>query len=341
MPDKTQKKLAVVTGGAGFIGSFICADLLKDGYRVICIDDFSTGHVRNIDPFLRNVDFQFIKADISEPINLEAYSELAPFNIQFTGIDEIYHLAVPTSIKNFDKLKMSTLLANSVGTRNVLDLAVKYKSKILLTSSSVVYGPRTESNSIFSESHLGTVNHLTPRSCYDEGRRFAETMFYTYGEVHKLDYKIARIFRTYGPRMPLFDGQQIPDFILQALNGEEVVVNGTEEFKTSVMYVTDAVKGVRQLMDYAGDERVMNIGSDVDMKLFDIAMSTIKLTGSDSKIKFEEQFEFLSELGLPNITLAKEKLGWLPVVRLEDGLQKTVEYIRANKILLTGDTQES
>lgn len=338
MPESQKdKKLAVVTGGAGFIGSFLCAELLKAGYRVICIDDFATGHVRNIDPFLRNVDFQFIKADINEPFDLERFPELEPFKIPFTGIDEVYHLAVPTSVKNFDSLKKKTLLASSVGTQNVLELAVKYKARFLLASSSVVYGPRMDDNAFFQESSIGCVNHMTPRACYDEGRRFAETATYTYGQVHDLDYKIARIFRTFGPRMPLFDGQQIPDFILHALNGEDVVINGTEEFKTSLVYVTDIVDGLVRLMKYTGEERVMNFGSDVDLKLLDVAQKVIQMTGSSSKIRFEEPLPFLTNLGLPDTSLAKQKLGWLPVVRLEDGLQKTIEYIRANKILLTGE----
>lgn len=339
MPNQ-EKKIALVTGGAGFIGSFLCAELLKSEYRVICIDDFATGSVHNIDPFLRNVDFQFLRLNINESIDLDRFAELEPFKIPFKGIQEIYHLAVPTSIKNFNTLKEKTLLTSSVGTRNVLDLAVKYKAKILLSSSSVVYGPRKEDTKFFNESDIGCVDHLTPRACYDEGRRFAETMFYTYGEVHGLDYKIARIFRTYGPRMPLFDGQQIPDFVLQALNNEKVVVNGTEEFKTSLVYVTDIIDGMRRLMDYKGEERVMNFGSDQDLKLVDVAQKIIDMTSSTSHITFAQQLAFLSELGLPDISLAKEKLGWLPLVRLEDGLQKTIEYIRANKILLTGEGEQ-
>jgi len=337
MPEQKEKKIALITGGAGFIGSFLCAELLKANYRVICVDDFTTGHVRNIDPFLRDVNFQFLKVDINEPFDLERFPELEPFKIKFTGIDEIYHLAVPTSVKNFDSLKKNTLLTSSIGTQNILEMAVKYKAKILLASSSVVYGPRTDDNKVFKESDIGCVNHITPRACYDEGRRFAETMFYTYGEVHELDYKIARIFRTFGPHMPLFDGQQIPDFILHALNGDEVVINGTEEFKTSLVYVTDVVDGLMKLMDYTGEERIMNLGSDVDLKLIDVAQQVIKMTESSSIIKFEAPLPFLTDLGLPDVSLAKEKLGWLPVVRLEDGLMKTVEYIRANKLLLTGE----
>jgi len=338
MPNQ-EKKIAIVTGGAGFIGSFLCAELLKSDYKVICIDDFATGSVNNIDPFLRDVNFQFLRLNINEPFDLERFTELEPFKIPFKGIQEIYHLAVPTSIKNFNTLKEKTLLTSSVGTRNILDLAVKYKAKILLSSSSVVYGPRKDDMKFLKENEIGCVDHLTPRACYDEGRRFAETMFYTYGEVHKIDYKIARIFRTYGPRMPLFDGQQIPDFVLQALNNENVVINGTEEFKTSLVYVTDIVDGIRRLMDYVGEERVMNFGSDQDFKLVNVAQKIIDLTSSTSHISFAEQLAFLSELGLPDISLAKEKLGWLPV-RLEDGLQKTIEYIRANKILLTGEGEQ-
>lgn len=336
--EQQDKPVVLVTGGAGFIGSFLCEALLKENKRVICVDDFSTGHVRNIDPYLRNPDFQFLKLDINEPFDLEKYPELEPFKVQFLGIQEVYHLAVPTSIKNFDKYREKTLLTHSVGTRNVLDIAKKYKAKFLLASSSVVYGSRTEEIKVFSEDYQGVVDHLTPRACYDEGKRFAETMTFTYAHVHGIDAKIARIFRTYGPRMPLFDGHQIPDFILHALNGEPLVINGGEDFQTSMVYVTDVVDGMMRLMAAKPDIGPVNLGSDEDLKLADVARKVVEMTGSQSQVQFAEQLEFLTEIGLPDVSKAKEVLGWTPVVRLEDGLQKTIDYIRANKILLTSNT---
>lgn len=335
----TEKSIVLVTGGAGFIGSFLCGELLKAGKRVICVDNFSTSHVRNIDPYLRHADFQFLRLDINEPFDLETFAELEPFGVKFVGVEEIYHLAVPTSIKHFDKFKAQTLLTNSVGTRNVLDIAVKYKSKVLLASSSVVYGGRSEEMTVFEEGYQGVVKHLTPRACYDEGKRFAETMFETYAQVYGLDTKIARIFRTYGPRMPLFDGHQVPDFVMQALNNEPLVINGDETFKTSMLYVTDIVDGLLRLMASKPGLGPVNFGSDVDLNLVDVAKKIIELTSSSSEITHAEELPFLTELGLPSISKAKEQLGWMPVVRLEDGLQKTVDYIRANKILLTGESE--
>ena len=332
-----ESKVILVTGGAGFIGSFLCEALLKQGHKVVCVDNFSTGHVRNIDPYLRNPNFQFLRIDVNTPFDLEQFAELEPFKIPFTGIQEIYHLATPSSIKNFDNFRAQTLLTNSIGTRNILDIAVKYKSKILLSSSSVVYGPRSEEVKVFNEEHKGVTDHMSPRACYDEGKRFAETMFSTYQDVYGIDARIARIFRTYGPRTALFDGQQIPDFILNALNGEDLVINGGEEFQTSLVYVTDVVDGLLRLMAATKNPGPVNIGSDLDLKLKDVAAKVIEMTGSTSQVKFEESLEFLTELGLPSVQKAKDVLGWLAVTRLEDALQKTIEYIRANKILLTSE----
>ncbi|MFA6131266.1 MAG: GDP-mannose 4,6-dehydratase [Patescibacteria group bacterium] len=330
-----EPKNILVTGGAGFIGSFLCEELLREGHHVICIDNFSTGYVRNIDPYLRDPNFQFLRLDINQPFDLASFAELEPFNVKFTGIQEIYHLAVPTSIKQFDKFRIQTLLTNSVGTAMILETAAKYKAKMVLGSTSVVYGSRTESQKVFVESDFGLLNHLTPRACYDEGKKFAETMMFTYEHVYGIDAKIARIFRTYGPRMPLFDGHQIPDFILHALNGEPLVINGTEDFQTSMIYVADVVDGLIRLMAAPKGIGPVNIGSDVDLKLKDVADMVIKMCESTSTIEYKDALEFLTELGIPDIKKAKEQLGWLPLVRLEDGLQKTIDYIRANKILLT------
>lgn len=328
------KKNVLVTGGAGFIGSFLCERLLRDGAHVICIDNFVTSHPRNIEGLSSDPDFQFLRLDINQPFDLESFKELAAFKIPFQGLQEIYHLACPMSIKNFDQFKIQTLLANSVGNYHVLEAAVKYRAKVLLASSSVIYGPRSEERKVFREDDLGCVAHLTPRGCYDEGRRFSETMFETYRQVHGLDTKIARIFRTYGPRMPLFDAQLIPDFVLNALENKDLVIYGDENFTTSLCHVNDIVDGLLRVMAAPEDLGPINLGSDVDIKMLEVAQMIIKTTASSSQIKFDNGFLFLTELGLPDISKAKE-LGWLPLTRLEDGLRKTIDYIKANKILLT------
>ena len=332
-----EKKNILVTGGAGFIGSFLCEQLLREGHRVICIDNFTTGHVRNIDSYLRHADFQFLRLDINEPFDLASFPELEAFKIKFVGIQEVYHLAAPTTIKKFEEYRAQTLLTHSVGTRNVLDVALKYKAKILLASSSVVYGPRTDDHAFFPETHQGLVDQLSRRACYDEGKRFAETMFATYADVYGLDAKIARIFRTYGPRMPLFDGQEISDMVLSALNNEPLVIYGREDFSTSLAYVTDIIDGMLRMMKAEKNIGPVNLGSDQDLRLADVGEKIIALTGSTSTIQYGESLLFLSELGLPDVTKAKERLGWLPVTRLEEGIQKTIDYVRANKILLTGE----
>lgn len=329
-----EKKNVLVTGGAGFIGSHLCERLLRDSSRVICVDNFATSHVRNIEALLPNPDFQFIRLDMNQPFDLETYTELAAFKLPFQGIQEIYHLAAPTSIKNFDQFKIQTLLSHSIGNYYALEIGRKYRSKVLLGSSSVVYGSRRDDDPFVEEDELGVVDHLTPRAAYDEGKRFSETMFETYRQVHQLDTKIARIFRTYGPRMPAFDGQLIPDFILNAIDGKPLVIYGDENFSSSLVYVTDVVDGLIRLMQSPPGTGPINIGSDQDLKLKDVAQMIIQMVGSSSKIVYEPPLLFLTELGLPRIEKAKE-LGWLPLVRLEDGLKKTIEYIKANKLLLT------
>lgn len=333
-PTTFEKKNILVTGGAGFIGSHLCEELLRDGNRVLCIDNFSTSEARNIDTLLQNPLFRFIRLDVNEPFNLDGFSELANFKLPFQGIQEIYHLACPTAIKKFDQFKIQTLLSNSIGNYYVLELAKKYRAKILLASSSVVYGARADHNKPVEETEMGVVDHLSPRACYDEGRRFSETMFETYHQVHGLETRIARIFRTYGPRMPLYDGHLIPDFILNALDQKDIVLLGGKDFRSSLCYVTDVVDGLMRLMHAKENPGPVNIGSDQDLIMINVAKKIVDMTGSTSKLVEAEGFAFLSELALPRIDRAKE-LGWLPLVRFEDGLLRTIEYMKANKILLT------
>ncbi len=330
-----DQRTSVVTGGAGFIGSFLCEALLRDGNKVICIDNFSTGHVRNIEALLRNPDFQFLRIDVNEAFDLETFAELEAFKVKFLGVHEIYHLAMPTISKGFEEFRIPTLLTNSIGTRNMLDVAVKYKAKFLLASSAVVYGNRSAEKSMFAEEDLGVVNHLTPRAPYNEGKRFAETMVATYAEVHSLDAKIARIFRTFGPRMPLFQGHQIPDFVLAALENKPLVIAGDAATTTALVYVSDVVDGLIRCMRADASVRVVNIGSDHELPMRDVAATMITLAESTSEIVYETAPPFLTQMGLPNLTKARELLHWIPLMRLEDGLSKTIDYVRANKLLLT------
>lgn len=328
-----DKKNILVTGGSGFIGSHLCEALLKEG-RVICMDNFVTSQESNIDHLLKNPDFEFIRHDVNEPIDLEAFPELTRFQVKFQGVQEIYHLACPTSPKKFEQYKMQTLFANSIGMKHVLDLGVRHTSKVLYASTSVVYGPRPADGHSFKEEETGSGDTLSPRACYDEGKRFGETCCATYAQSQGLDVRIARIFRTYGPRMPLYDGQMIPDFITSALDGNNLELYGDETFKTSLVYVSDVVDGMMKLMHAPKDIGPVNIGSEIDIPLMDVAQRIIEMTGSTSKIVFKPALLFMSQLGLPSLSKAKEKLGWIPLVTLDNGLKQTIDYTMANKSLL-------
>jgi UDP-glucuronate decarboxylase len=328
------KKNILVTGGAGFIGSHLCEELVKEN-NVICLDNLvgGGGNIRNIEYLLQNPNFRFIKQDINQPFNLEDFPELKSFKISVQGIQEIYHLACPTTAKNFMQMRMETLWANSIGMINILEIAKKYKAKFLFASSSVVYGPRKEDNPYFKESDVGRVNFVSPRACYDEGKRFGETCCVTYREVYNLDTKIVRIFRTYGPRLTLFDGQMISDFVLQALSNKPLVIYGDENFSTSLCYVTDIVEGMIAMMN-SNESGPINLGHPEQYKLVDVAKKIIALTNSKSSIVFEKPLLFMTPLGLPDITLAKTKLNWFPVISLDTGLARTVEYVKADWRLL-------
>jgi len=334
MPKKSvfDKKNVMITGGAGFIGSHLCDELVKT-CKVICVDNFSTGDEKNIDHLLSDPNFEFIKHDINEPIDLESFPELEKFKIEFQGIQEIYHLACPTSPKHFEENKIANLKANSLGTKNALDLAVKFTSKFMHFSSSVVYGPRRPDNKRITESDWGVVDMLSPRSSYDEGKRFAETLVKNYREVYSIDAKIIRLFRTYGPRMKLNDGNMIPDFVSSALDNKDLAIYGDKNFSSAFCYVSDVIDAAIKMMDteLAGP---FNIGSDVDINVTDIAGKIIRMVGSKSKVVYEEKILFVSQLCLPDITKARSELGWMPVVVLEKGIEKTIDDLRASTGLL-------
>lgn len=329
-----ERKNIIVTGGAGFIGSHLCYKLVEEA-NVICIDNFINSSERNIDRLLKYPNFEFLRHDINEPLDLDSLPELEKFKVKFQGIQQVYHLASPTSAKNFNKFRLDTLRANSIGMISVLELASRYKARFLHASTSVIYGPRRPDKRIFSEDDIGQVDIISPRACYDEGKRFAESAVVTYSQVSGLDTRIARIFRTYGPRERLHDGEMIPDFIVDALEGKNLIIYGDETFSTSLCYVSDIVDGLYKLMNHDVDIGPVNLGNDEELDLLDVANNVIKLASSKSKVEFKPPLLFMTPLGLPDIRKAKEELGWLPLVRLEDGLKKTIDYTLAHKELLS------
>ncbi len=327
-----DKKNILVTGGAGFIGSHLCDELIKTS-KIICIDNFSSGNEMNIDHLLSNPDFIFIRHDMSLPLDLSLFPELERFKIKFQGIQEIYNLACPMSPVDFMDNRLANLSANSAAVFQVLELARQYQAKLMHFSSSVVYGhnPERQTGKVL-ESDLGLVDQLSDRACYDEGKRFAETMVNTYRQVHSLDAKIVRLFRIYGPRLPINQGHMIPDFIINALDNKELVITGDSNFSSSLCYISDAIDGVIKLMqsELAGP---INIGSEADLKIAEVAAKIIEKTGSSSQITYSDQLLFMSQLNLPDTRLAREQLGWMPVVSLDHGLDKTIENLRSSKSL--------
>lgn len=334
MPTRSlDRKNILVTGGAGFIGSHLCEALVKTA-NVICLDNFSTSTVANIQDLLQNPHFEFLHHDITQPIDLASFDELDRFKIRFQGIQEIYHLACPISKKHFEDFKIATVLSNSVGVKNVLDVAVAFHAKILYASSSVLYGPKRADRPFVSETEPCVLDHLTPRGAYDEGKRFSEAILYTYADVYKLDIKISRLFRTYGPRMKIYDGNLLPDMINAALDGKEITINNDEDARIAMCYVSDVVDGLIKHMNSPIDVTVVNIGSDQEHRLSTVAEKIIHLTESvDSHVRFEPTSGGLTEAGLPDIGKARQVLHWLPLVRLDDGLRHMVDYARSSRQL--------
>ncbi len=325
-----EKKNILVTGGAGFIGSHLCDELINRG-KVICVDNFVSSSQSNIDHLLQNPNFIFINHDITQPLDLTAYPELERFRVEFQGVQEVYHLACPTSPKNFEQVRVQTMDANTLGVKNMLDLAKQYNARFLFASSSVVYGDRPKEDPYFHEGVVGTLDQNSPRAVYDLGKKFAETMVMTYQEAFGLKTRIARIFRTYGPRMMLNDGRMVPDFITNALKGDELVIYGDDDFSTSLCYVSDIVDGLVRLMEINEDHLTVNLGSDQNLPLVEVAQKVIALSNSASSIRFEPPLLFMSPLGLPIITRAKDEFGWIPIVTLENGLIQTINYAKAER----------
>lgn len=333
------RKNVVVTGGAGFIGSHLCNALCKNSF-VICIDDLSGGSEKNIDHLLSLENFRFINHNLKDELNLEERQELKDVDLRFQGIQELYHLAALTSPKDFEKQKLEIFDTNIEATRNALDIARKHSSKFLFASSSVVYGKRPDNNTFFQEDYYGYVDPLGPRACYDEGKRAAESLVSTYREKYSLDAKIARLFRVYGPGMKINDGHMLPDFVLSALEGKDLIIHGDESFSTSLCYVSDITEAMIKMMELDGDVGPLNLGSDQDYKLSDVAQRIIEIArdfspdAKKSKIAYGDPLLFMTPLGLPSIKKAKEKIGWLPIITLDTGLRNMVDYVMANKNLI-------
>jgi len=333
-----QNKNIMVLGGAGFIGSHLCERLVNAGQNVICVDNFMSSSPQNINHLIKAMNFELIKHDLAEKLdNLEEIEDLSKFQINVYGIQEIYNLACPTSVKNFEEYKIHTIEANSEVMKHALDIAVKYKAKFMQFSSSVIYGDVPKSTVkkpvYVKEDYRGAMDHMEPRSCYDQGKKYAETIVDVYHDEFDLDTKIVRIFRTYGPRMLLDDGQMIPDFIINALDNKKMEIYGDKNFITSLCYVSDVVEGAIKVMDSPINEPV-NMGGTQVNKLADVADQIKELTGSSSNVIFKDRLLFMRELGYPDISKIKKAIGWFPIVSLEEGLKRTIEYTKAYKSLV-------
>lgn len=303
-------KNILVTGGAGFIGSHLCDKLLEQGNHVICLDNFFTGSRKNVTHLFGNPEFELIRHDIVEPIILE--------------VDQIYNLACPASPIHYQYNAIKTIKTNVLGVTNMLDLADETKARILQASTSEVYGDPIVHPQ--KETYWGNVNPIGIRSCYDEGKRVAETLMMDYLRQHNVDIRIIRIFNTYGPRMAQNDGRVVSNFIIQALKNEDITIYGDGSQTRSFCYVDDLVRGMIALMNTEGFMGPVNVGNDGEYTILDLAKMIIELTNSNSQIIFKPLPSDDPCQRRPDLTLAKEKLNYVPMVHVKDGLMKTIEY---------------
>ena len=301
----------LVTGGAGFIGSFLCERLLETGAEVLCVDNFFTGRRTNVAHLLDNPKFEVMRHDVTFPL--------------FVEVDQIYNLACPASPIHYQFDPVQTTKTSVHGAINMLGLAKRTRARILQASASEVYGdpvihPQTED-------YWGNVNPIGPRSCYDEGKRCAETLFFDYHRQHKVEIKVARIFNTYGPRMHPNDGRVVSNFIVQALKGEDITLYGDGEQTRSFCYVSDLVTGLVSLMgtgpEFTGP---VNIGNPGEFTIRQLAERVIALTGSKSKLVHRPLPQDDPKQRQPDISIARDKLGWEPTVKLDEGLKPTIAY---------------
>lgn len=303
----------LVTGGAGFIGSHLCDRLLEQGHDVICLDNFFTGTKKNISHLLDNHSFELIRHDITEPILLE--------------VDRIYNFACPASPVHYQYNPVKTVKTSVMGVINMLGLAKRVRARILQASTSEVYGdPQIHPQ---TEDYWGNVNPIGIRSCYDEGKRVAETLMMDYHRQNGVDIRIIRIFNTYGPKMAEHDGRVVSNFITQALRGEDITVYGKGDQTRSFCYVSDLVEGIIRMMECADFTGPVNLGNPTETTILEFAERIIKLTGSCSKIIFKPLPADDPKQRQPDITLAGARLGWQPVIPVEVGLKKTIDYFTA------------
>ena len=304
-------KRILVTGGAGFIGSHLCTRLIEEGNIVICLDNFFTGSKENISYLIGHPRFELIEHDIINPF--------------WTDVDEIYNLACPASPIHYQHDAIKTAKTAVFGTFNMLGLAKRNKAKILQASTSEVYGDPLSHPQ--REGDWGNVNPIGYRSCYDEGKRMAETLFFDYHRQHQVDIKVIRIFNTYGPRMNTHDGRVVSNFIVQALKNENITIYGSGEQTRSFCYVDDLIEGMIRMMNSRdGFTGPVNIGNPGEFTMLELAQKIIDLTGSSSKIVFEPLPQDDPMQRRPVIDLAKKELSWEPTVNLEEGLKKTIAY---------------
>lgn len=323
-----DRKNILVAGGAGFIGSHLCDELVREN-NVVCLDNFITGQEENIDHLLENPQFEFLRHDVTIPFSIDQFPELKKFRVESLGFQEIYHLACPTSPKEYHRVPIETLHANALGTINICKLATEHKAKLVHLSTSAVYGEPLEYEP-FKEEYLGMVNAVGPRSCYNEGKRFAETIVANYTREFGLQAKIARVFNTYGPRMRTDDGRMIPDFIISVLKKEPIVIYGGPDDASSYCYVSDIVDALIKLMAAETPElAIFNIGSESLVKFVDVAEIIMHQVGVTVPIQYESHLPYTQEQGVPDISKAKEVLRWFPVVKLEVGLRKAIDYMKA------------
>lgn len=300
----------LITGGAGFIGSHLCDRLLSDGHEVICMDNFFTGSKNNIANHIGNSRFELIRHDIIQPILLE--------------IDQIYHFACPASPVHYQYNPVKTTKTSVMGTINMLGLAKRVKARVMLASTSEVYGdPKIHPQ---TEAYWGHVNPIGSRSCYDEGKRVAETLMMDYHRQNEVDIKIIRIFNTYGPRMALNDGRVVSNFIVQALKNKPITIYGDGQQTRSFQYVTDLVEGSVKMMNTGNFIGPVNLGNPDEFTIKELAQMVISLTGSASSIRYLPLPQDDPVQRQPDISLANKKLKWTPAIKLKDGLEKTIIY---------------
>ncbi len=302
----------LVTGGAGFLGSHLCDRLLKDGHEVICLDNFFTGSKANIAHLLGRPDFELVRHDVIDPFKFE--------------VDQIYNLACPASPPHYQYNPIKTTKTSVMGAINCLGLAKRVKARVFQASTSEVYGDPTVHPQ--PESYWGNVNPIGRRSCYDEGKRVAETLFFDYHRENKVDIRIVRIFNTYGPRMHPNDGRVVSNFIVQALKGEDLTVYGDGQQTRSFCYVDDLIEGFVRLMNQDATVGPVNIGNPGEFTMLELAQQVLKLTKSRSKIVHRPLPADDPKQRRPDITLAKKHLRWEPKIPLTEGLKKTIAYFR-------------